>query len=85
MAVVVIGGLLSSTVLAILVTPGLYVLLDDLQNLVIRPKRQVPIPPDHVTVDTPAPAPAGAAVGSVALASSEPTWLQRLRAGSFDD
>ena len=39
MAVVVIGGLLSSTFLAIFVTPALYTLLDDLQNLVIRPKR----------------------------------------------
>ena len=32
MAVVVIGGLLSSTFLAIFVTPALYTLLDDLQT-----------------------------------------------------
>jgi len=39
MAVVVIGGLLSSTFLAIFVTPALYTLLDDLQRIVVRPKK----------------------------------------------
>ena len=40
MAVVVIGGLLSSTLLAIFVTPALYTLLDDLQSMVFRPSRK---------------------------------------------
>src|SRR3954451_20485733 len=39
MAVVVIGCLLSSTLLAIFITPSLYTLLDDLQDLVMRKPR----------------------------------------------
>jgi hypothetical protein len=64
MAVVVIGGLLSSTFLAIFVTPALYTLLDDLQRIVIRPsehlswcqrRRSTRLPPE------PAPVPVVAA------------------------
>jgi HAE1 family hydrophobic/amphiphilic exporter-1 len=122
MAVVVIGGLLSSTLLAIFVTPALYTLLDDLQNLVIRPKRPVVVPSERVTVEapTPAPAPVPVAAGAVAMHADgnghgnganghgngngangngnganghngsnghkpEPAWLQKLKAGSFED
>ncbi len=55
MAVVVIGGLLSSTLLAILVTPSLYTLLDDLQSKVMRQKRIPEMQLEHV----PAPQPEG--------------------------
>jgi HAE1 family hydrophobic/amphiphilic exporter-1 len=87
MAVVVIGGLLSSTLLAILVTPALYTFLDDLQDLVLKRRRPVVIPRERVTVETPVPAPVpvGAAASAVPSGSAEPAWLQRLRAGSFDD
>ncbi len=62
MAVVVIGGLLSSTLLAIFITPSLYTLLDDLQNLVMRKPRkereavleQVPAPVAEGPVMVPA-------------------------------
>jgi hypothetical protein len=104
MAVVVIGGLLSSTLLAIFVTPALYTLLDDLQNLVIRPKRPVVVPRERVPVEapTPAPAPVPIPAGAMALHADgnghgnganghgnghkpEPAWLQKLKAGSFED
>jgi HAE1 family hydrophobic/amphiphilic exporter-1 len=42
MAVVVIGGLLTSTLLAIFVTPALYTLLDDVQSKFFRPPRLEP-------------------------------------------
>ena len=48
MAVVVIGGLLSSTLLAIFVTPSLYTLLDDLQNKVMRRKVMPEMALEHV-------------------------------------
>src|SRR5438309_3824525 len=49
MAVVVIGGLLSSTLLAILVTPSLYTLHDDLQSKVLRvPRRDEELPVQRV-------------------------------------
>src|SRR4030095_16944447 len=48
MAVVVIGGLLSSTLLAIFVTPSLYTLLDDLQSKVMRHQRQPEKALEHV-------------------------------------
>src|SRR5439155_4021904 len=60
MAVVVIGGLLSSTFLAIFVTPALYTLLDDLQNLIFkffRPARAPVAPMGQVVVAKPAPVP----------------------------
>jgi len=67
MAVVVIGGLLSSTLLAIFITPSLYSLLDDLQSLILRPKRVAPvvIPAERVPAPSraPAPVPVGAAAG----------------------
>jgi HAE1 family hydrophobic/amphiphilic exporter-1 len=100
MAVVVIGGLLSSTLLAIFVTPALYTLLDDLQNLVMRPKRPVVVPRERVPVEapTPAPAPVPVPAGAMALHADgnghgnganghkpEPAWLQKLKAGSFED
>ena len=54
MAVVVIGGLLSSTFLAIFVTPALYTLLDDLQSLIFRTPRPVtPVPSTRVTAEAP--------------------------------
>src|SRR4029077_14210090 len=49
MAVVVIGGLLSSTFLAIFVTPALYTLLDDLQDKVMRQKRHPEVAVEHVS------------------------------------
>jgi hydrophobic/amphiphilic exporter-1 (mainly G- bacteria), HAE1 family len=66
MAVVVIGGLLSSTFLAIFVTPALYTMLDDLQNLILRPKRFAPgpIPAEHVVVPVPAAAPSPVATAT---------------------
>jgi HAE1 family hydrophobic/amphiphilic exporter-1 len=67
MAVVVIGGLFSSTLLAIFVTPALYTFLDDLQNKIIRPKRVPTVPRERVTLPVEAPAPvpvAAAAAGS---------------------
>jgi HAE1 family hydrophobic/amphiphilic exporter-1 len=99
MAVVVIGGLLSSTLLAIFITPSLYTLLDDLQNLVMRkPRKQ----PEVVLEPVPAPVtegPVTVPAGGVAVATgnghnghngahtgtSEPAWLQRLRSGDFGD
>lgn len=92
MAVVVIGGLLTSTFLAIFVTPSLYTLLDDLQSLVFRPGRaRVPVPTERVAEPAPVP------VGAVAMGNGhhgngngnghngEPVWLQRLKAGAFED
>jgi HAE1 family hydrophobic/amphiphilic exporter-1 len=70
MAVVVIGGLLSSTLLAIFVTPSLYTLLDDLQTLVFRTPRVKVVPAEHVPARVPL---------------AEPAWLQRLKTGSFGD
>jgi hydrophobic/amphiphilic exporter-1 (mainly G- bacteria), HAE1 family len=69
MAVVVIGGLLSSTFLAIFVTPALYTLLDDLQNLVFRTPKVPPVPRERERVAVePAPSPAPvAAVGATSL------------------
>jgi hypothetical protein len=107
MAVVVIGGLLSSTFLAIFVTPALYTLLDDLQNIVLR-KKHAPVLvtlPEHVPAESehaPAPVPVGATAAVLVDGNgtnghtngnghgngnghAEPTWLQRLKAGSFDD
>jgi HAE1 family hydrophobic/amphiphilic exporter-1 len=98
MAVVVIGGLLTSTFLAIFVTPSLYTLLDDLQSVFFRPSRgPAPVPAERVAV--PAPAPVPVAVGAVAVVddhsgtngrngnghTAEPVWLQRLKAGAFED
>jgi HAE1 family hydrophobic/amphiphilic exporter-1 len=94
MAVVVIGGLLTSTFLAIFVTPSLYTLLDDLQSLIFRPGRAAaPVPTERVTV--PAPEPVPVAAGNVLVATApgnghnghtvEPTWLQKLKTREFDD
>jgi HAE1 family hydrophobic/amphiphilic exporter-1 len=99
MAVVVIGGLLTSTFLAIFVTPSLYTLLDDLQNVVFRrPRATEPVPTERVAVPTPAPAPAPVPSGAVLVAAGagnghnghanggvEPMWLQKLKAREFDD
>jgi hydrophobic/amphiphilic exporter-1 (mainly G- bacteria), HAE1 family len=92
MAVVVIGGLLSSTLLAVFVTPSLYTLLDDLQNKVMRP-RTAPRLDDlqpYVGTSEPVPAPMGVALaregnGShgngdpAAAGTGGPAWLRRLR------
>jgi hydrophobic/amphiphilic exporter-1 (mainly G- bacteria), HAE1 family len=96
MAVVVIGGLLTSTFLAIFVTPSLYTLLDDLQSVFFRAPRLVPaeVPSQRVTVPTPAPVPVAAAVAVNGNGHNghngnghavEPAWLQRLKAGAFED
>jgi hydrophobic/amphiphilic exporter-1 (mainly G- bacteria), HAE1 family len=105
MAVVVIGGLLSSTLLAIFVTPALYTLLDDLQNLVFRTPRAPVVPVERVVVPTPVAVAvaAGAGAGAVAHGNGsgnghgngsgnganghkvEPAWLQRLKAGRFEE
>jgi HAE1 family hydrophobic/amphiphilic exporter-1 len=98
MAVVVIGGLLTSTFLAIFVTPSLYTLLDDLQSVFFRPSRAPePVPTERVTVPTPAPSPV--ASGAVLVAAGgvgghnghanghhvEPAWLTKLKAREFGD
>jgi hydrophobic/amphiphilic exporter-1 (mainly G- bacteria), HAE1 family len=71
MAVVVIGGLLTSTFLAIFVTPSLYTLLDDLQNVFFRPSRApVEIPTERVAVPVPHPAPVPVAAGALAVAAA---------------
>ena len=67
MAVVVIGGLLSSTFLAIFVTPALYTLLDDVQSLLFRPSRAATVPP-RVPVAEPAHVPTPA-LASTSVAS----------------
>jgi hydrophobic/amphiphilic exporter-1 (mainly G- bacteria), HAE1 family len=99
MAVVVIGGLLTSTFLAIFVTPSLYTLLDDLQSVFFRPARApVEIPSQRVVVPAPAPARVPATVVAVAANQApngnghsgnghapEPLWLQKLRSGNFGD
>jgi HAE1 family hydrophobic/amphiphilic exporter-1 len=97
MAVVVIGGLLTSTFLAIFVTPSLYTLLDDLQSVFFRSHPAEPVPADRLAVPTPAPVPVAAGAtntGGVAVATHgangdghhvEPVWLRRLRSGSFED
>jgi HAE1 family hydrophobic/amphiphilic exporter-1 len=77
MAVVVIGGLLTSTFLAIFVTPSLYTLLDDLQSVFFRPSRPV-TPPVLAPV-------AAADANGAYVRREEPAWLQKLRAGAFDD
>lgn len=109
MAVVVIGGLLSSTFLAIFVTPALYTLLDDLQNIIFRTHRTPVVPADRVVVPAPAPVPVAEGVVQVTVAHGnghgngangangvhganganghkpEPAWLQRLKAGRFEE
>jgi hypothetical protein len=94
MAVVVIGGLLTSTFLAIFVTPSLYTLLDDLQSVFFRPGRPVSaVPAERVAVPTPIPAPAMAVAGTRGVGQGnganghrgEPAWLQKLKAGVFED
>jgi HAE1 family hydrophobic/amphiphilic exporter-1 len=78
MAVVVIGGLLSSTFLAIFVTPSLYTLLDDLQSLIFRPAQPAaPIPTERVALPTEAlvePAPVGAVAASGATVAGSQTF-----------
>jgi hydrophobic/amphiphilic exporter-1 (mainly G- bacteria), HAE1 family len=98
MAVVVIGGLLTSTFLAIFVTPSLYTLLDDLQSKLFRPAYAAPqVPTERVAVPRPAPvlvAAGGDGHGGNGHGNGrngangqrvEPTWLQKLKAGSFDE
>jgi HAE1 family hydrophobic/amphiphilic exporter-1 len=117
MAVVVIGGLLSSTLLAIFVTPALYTLLDDVQSKVFRPSPKLVVEHVGVSAEAPAPAPAPTpvAVGAATVTSHangngngnghangngtnghngangangarvEPVWLQKLKAGRFDE
>ncbi len=100
MAVVVIGGLLSSTLLAIFVTPSLYTLLDDLQSKVLRKPRVPEVRLEHVPVpvaEGPVAVPAGAAVTTThnghngangsngSSGKREPAWLEKLRSGDFGD
>jgi HAE1 family hydrophobic/amphiphilic exporter-1 len=81
MAVVVIGGLLSSTLLATFVTPSLYTLLDDLQSKVFRVAGIQPIPRERYTVEAPEPAPVPVAAAPASKAA--PAWLERLRSGDY--
>jgi len=69
MAVVVIGGLLSSTLLAIFITPSLYTLLDDLQDLVMRKPRVPEVRLEHVPAPV-AEAPVAVPVGATATVAS---------------
>jgi HAE1 family hydrophobic/amphiphilic exporter-1 len=100
MAVVVIGGLLSSTLLAVFITPSLYTLLDDLQSKIIRPRRAPEVAVAHVPApvsEAPVSVPVGAAVATAHADNGangangangshrEPAWLQRLRSGDFRD
>jgi HAE1 family hydrophobic/amphiphilic exporter-1 len=99
MAVVVIGGLLTSTLLAIFVTPSLYTLLDDLQSVFFHPSRAAEeVPTERVAAPTPTPVPVAAGATAHATVATgnghnghnghdgaEPTWLRRLKAGSFED
>jgi hypothetical protein len=65
---------LTSTFLAILVTPSLYTLLDDLQNLVFRPSHTAPpVPTERHTVPAAEHAPAAPGPVLVATAVSQPT------------
>jgi hypothetical protein len=66
--VVVIGGLLSSTLLAIFVTPALYTLLDDLQNLVFRTPPTPVLAVERVPVPAPAPVPVAAGAAATVVA-----------------
>ncbi len=61
MAVVVIGAIMTSTLLAVFVIPAVYTLFDDLQNLLFR-RRAVATPATAEPLPAPAPVPA---VGSV--------------------
>ena len=98
MAVVVIGGLLTSTFLAIFVTPSLYTLLDDLQSLIFRPSRAaVPTPAERAAAPAPAGVPVAAGMASARTSGGgnghgngkgrpvEPTWLRKLKARDFDE
>ncbi len=68
MAVVVIGAILTSTVLAVLVIPAVYTLFDDLQNLIFRRRADaVPAPAEPAYVPTPIPA---TGAGGAVMASS---------------
>jgi HAE1 family hydrophobic/amphiphilic exporter-1 len=66
MAAVIIGGMLSSTLLSLLVVPCMYTYFDDLQNLIIaiwlwrpfRSRKQVAPPPPAETAGPAHPAPA---------------------------
>lgn len=92
MAVVVIGGLLSSTLLAIFVTPALYTLLDDLQGKVLRHKpmpemalERVPTPVSEGPVAVPAGVAVATRAGNGHNGHNEPAWLRRLRSSDFGD
>src|SRR5205085_2106872 len=93
MAVVVIGGLLSSTFLAIFVTPALYTLLDDLQSIIFRRPAFAPVPRERLQVAEPRPAPVPVPVAAGHAGNGhngsngnghhvEPAWLQKLKAGA---
>src|SRR5438105_13854273 len=67
MAVVVIGGLLSSTLLAVFITPSLYTLLDDLQSKIIPSRRAPELALEHVpapVTEGPVTVPVAAGAGS---------------------
>jgi HAE1 family hydrophobic/amphiphilic exporter-1 len=64
MAIVIIGGMLSSTVLSLLVVPCMYTYFDDFQNLIGRLWRWRPSLPRRRPKAAPAPGPAPAAGGA---------------------
>jgi len=60
MAVVVIGAILMSTVLAVFVIPPVYTLFDDLQGMLARKPARARVPeaaPAHVPMPAPVPSP----------------------------
>ncbi|HEY3061224.1 MAG TPA: efflux RND transporter permease subunit [Chloroflexota bacterium] len=69
-ALVLIGGLLTSTLLTLVFVPAMYTVFDDLQQLATRPfqprRRTAPVEPP------PAPAPIGRAVSMVSTSKGEP-------------
>jgi HAE1 family hydrophobic/amphiphilic exporter-1 len=86
LAVVLIGGVTSSTLLSLLLVPVMYTLLDDAKNLLAatirwRPRRRVPQP---ATVPTPAPA---AAHGSASASAHTSAFSEHrpIQGGSTDE
>jgi predicted RND superfamily exporter protein len=61
MAIAVIGGLITSTLLSLLVVPAVFTYIDDfehiLRRLMHRMRRQKPAPVKPVTASVPVPAP----------------------------
>ncbi len=69
MAVVVIGAIMTSTILAVFVIPAVYTLFDDLQMLIFR-RKATPVPAAAEPAHAPAPVPANGSAGAPVMASS---------------